>query len=195
MSDKKQQKKELSEYWKQRARRRAKMNGRRYPNKLDQEWASEQQTYSLELEGAFERLEQEMNEAEEGLAEAKAKVKQFGPKVKSAKNPYSGQTQGKKNFPFDDPSRLGRTRAFQKRAKKVPAVAPGEAFGPMEEQSPLSGPSPVSTTTSSQATSMADKSPDQAKAEANAAIAKAKGVIDSATRTLNQIVGSLTAIK
>jgi hypothetical protein len=65
----------------------------------------------------------------------------------------------------------------------------------MEEQSPLSGPSPVSTTTSSQATSMADKSPDQAKAEANAAIAKAKGVIDSATRTLNQIVGSLIAIK
>ena len=195
------QKAELSDYWHDRAKRRAKTNGRRYPNKIDEAWALEQYDKSKQMESAFKNLEMEMSEAEEGLSEAKgkmkAKLKPFGPKVKSEKTPYSGQTKGGKNFPFDDKSRLGRTKAFKARAKKVPAVAPGEAFGPMEEQdlSPISGPSPVSTTTSTAATAMSQKTPDQARAEANAAIVKAKGVIDSATKALNQLVSTLIPLK
>jgi hypothetical protein len=193
------QKAELSDYWHDRAKRRAKTNGRRYPNKIDEAWALEQYEKSKQMESAFKNLEMEMSEAEEGLSEAKgkmkAKLKPFGPKVKSEKTPYSGQTKGGKNFPFDDKSRLGRTKAFKARAKKVPAVAPGEAFGPMEEQSPITGPSPVSSTTVSAATTTSQKSPEQAIAEANAAITKAQGVIKSATTALNQIISGLTTIK
>lgn len=191
------QKAELSDYWHDRAKRRAKTNGRRYPNKIDEAWALEQYDKSKQMESAFKNLEMEMSEAEEGLSEAKAKVEPFTGKVKNKKTPYSGQTKGRKDFPFDDKTRLGRTKAFKVRAKKVPAIAPGEAFGPMGEQSlsPVSGPSPVSPTTASSATTTSQKSPEQAIAEANAAITKAQGVIKSATTALNQIISGLTTIK
>jgi predicted NBD/HSP70 family sugar kinase len=42
---------------------------------------------------------------------------------------------------------------------------------------------------------MSQKTPDQARAEANAAIIKAKGVIDSATKALNQLVSTLIPLK
>lgn len=139
-------KKELSKYWKIRAKRRAKRAGRGYPNKKDKEWALEQQVKSESINTRIIKLfEKELSISEEmsiNIEEMLKKIKEERQKL--SKN-LSVVTWGKNkkakgsiSVPLG-PEYGGVAKGYRKKLKKLKkkgmvGVAPGESFGPAEEE-------------------------------------------------------------
>jgi hypothetical protein len=72
----------LSEYWKMRAKKRALRGKRKYPNKVDREWAILQQENSTKINDTFKKLYEEEIELTTELA---TNIDEFLKKVKESK--------------------------------------------------------------------------------------------------------------
>ena len=149
----------LSPYWKKRARSRAKNAGRSINNGIDRKWALEQQEKSAGMQKTIHQIfEKELSDNEElseeitaflerikkkreemkALEEEKKKARLEKPKGKRGNktlpNPYAGEKTTKK-FPYGGGTDGGVAKVYRKRMRKAGGMtlAPGEAFGPMEE--------------------------------------------------------------
>lgn len=144
----------LGKIWRRRAKARAKRNERQYPNKVDRSWALKQQEkwnkedpeleqeYLKEIESASALVKStngylnKLKELRKKKLEAKFNNRPKGnKKKKTLPNPYEGE-KVTKNYPFDPGRTGGVAKVYQRRMKKAggATAAPGEAFGPMEEQ-------------------------------------------------------------
>jgi GTPase SAR1 family protein len=144
----------LSRVWRSKAKQRARRHERPY-DKSDLKWAHDQQKkwhknnpeleefYLKEIEAATEAAKSTKNylskirEIRKQKMEEKAKFKK--PKGKLSKktlpSPYDGEGKETKNFPYKKARTGGVAKVYRKRIKRIGGmgVAPGEAFGPLEE--------------------------------------------------------------
>jgi hypothetical protein len=136
-------KKKLSKYWKIRAKRRANRGGRGYPNKVDESWALEQQIKSESINNRINKLfEKELTVGEELSDNIDEYIKKIEEERASMfKMPKSF---GKNKKPKGSisvalaPVYGGVAKGYRKKLNKLKkkgmvAIAPGEAFGPMQE--------------------------------------------------------------
>lgn len=134
----------LSEYWRSRAKRRARNAGRSWINKTDYNWALEEQSKSASINNSIHNLfekelqtNEEINGVVQDLLEKlkknkqkkdKLKVKNFGPGT-----PQKSNKSISKKYP---PHKKGETVGgyYRKVSKKMggATAAPGEAIGPQE---------------------------------------------------------------
>lgn len=134
----------LSEYWRSRAKRRARNAGRSWVNKTDYNWALEEQAKSASINKSIYNLfekELQTNEEISGLVhdlleklkknrqkKNKLKVKKFGPGT-----PDKAKGSISKKYP---PHKKGEgvSGYYKKVSKSMGGItaAPGEAIGPVE---------------------------------------------------------------
>jgi len=137
------EKKQLSKYWKIRAKRRAKRAKRNYPNNEDKDWALEQQTKSEGINSRINKLfEKDLTLGEELSNSIDEYLKKIEEERKSMFNIPKSFGKNKKpkgsiSVPLG-PEYGGVVRGYKKKLKKlkkkgIVGVAPGEAFGPLEE--------------------------------------------------------------
>ncbi len=109
---------DLSKYWKERARKRAKRAGRHHKNKIDKVWAMKEQERSTEIGQILKKTyEKDIKETEDLTRELEEIL---------------SLAQAKKHDAFLNKA-TGRRKGFLKNAKKHPgqgAVAQGETYGP-----------------------------------------------------------------
>jgi predicted DNA-binding ArsR family transcriptional regulator len=140
-------KKKLSKYWKIRAKRRANRGGRGYPNKVDESWALEQQIKSESINNRINKLfEKELTVGEELSDNIDEYIKKIEEERASMfKMPKSF---GKNKKPKGSisvalaPVYGGVAKGYRKKLNKLKkkgmvGVAPGESFGPMQENTIL----------------------------------------------------------
>lgn len=139
----KEPKKNLSKYWKIRAKKRAKRAGRGYPNKKDKNWAFGQQEKSQSINSKINSLfEKELSIGEELSISIDEYLKKIEEERKSMFNMPKSFGKNKKpkgsiSVPLG-PEYGGVAKGYRKKLKKLKkkgmvGVAPGEAFGPMQE--------------------------------------------------------------
>lgn len=139
----KEPKKELSKYWKVRAKRRAKRAKRGYPNNEDKNWAIEQQSKSENINTRISKLfEKDLTLGEELSSNIDEYLKKIEEERKSMFNIPKSFGKNKKpkgsiSVPLG-PEYGGVAKGYRKKLKKlkkkgIVGVAPGEAFGPMQE--------------------------------------------------------------
>ena len=139
----KDSKKQLSKYWKVRAKKRAKRAGRNYPNVKDKSWAEDQQTKSENINTRISKLfEKDLTIGEELSSNIEEYLKKIEEERKSMFNPPKPFGKNKKpkgsiSVPLG-PEYGGVAKGYKKKLKKLKkkgmvGVAPGEAFGPMQE--------------------------------------------------------------
>ena len=137
-------KKELSKYWKIRAKRRAKRAGRGYPNNKDKQWAIEQQVKSESINTRISKLfEKDLTIGEDlyvSVDEMLKKIKEERASMFQAPKPFgkNKKPKGSISVPMK-PQYGGVVKGYKKNLKKLKkkgmvGVAPGESFGPMQEQ-------------------------------------------------------------
>lgn len=136
----------LSVYWRKRAARRAKNGERQWPNKIDRDWALKEQEKSLQVNDSVHKLfEKELEESEEMLGEIDyvmtniRKERKKKAKMKQETQMLKPQDRVKKKKSLSKPLKPeygGVAKGARKHAKQQggPAIAPGESFGPMEEE-------------------------------------------------------------
>lgn len=139
--------KKLSKYWKKRAARRAKKAGRNWPNSRDRKWALEEQDISEKMnEKIHTYFQKELEESEEMLGEVDKIIKNIKKKREEARikkekveleHPAIATARRKKGKSLSVPlhPERGVSKGYLKKSKKLggATIAPGEAFGPMEE--------------------------------------------------------------
>lgn len=128
---KKRASRKLSEYWRSRAKRRARNAGRSWINKTDYNWALEEQNKSSSMNGPMQRLFEKEFEITEELSAA---IEEFLKKAKSNRElkvkTFDGKPRKKPSGPQPPPKRgEGITGRIKKAAKKGPVVAMGAGFG------------------------------------------------------------------
>lgn len=139
-----EEKKQLSKYWKVRAKRRAKRAGRGYPNNEDKNWAFEQQIKSENINTRISKLfEKELAVGEEistNIDEYLKKIKEQRKELFNNPKPFgkNKKPKGSISVPLG-PEYGGVAKGYKKKLNKlkkkgIVGVAPGEAFGPMQEQ-------------------------------------------------------------
>lgn len=137
------EKKQLSKYWKIRAKRRAKRTKRNYPNNEDKNWALEQQAKSEGINSRINKLfEKDLNLGEELSNSIDEYLKKIEEERKSMFNMPKAFGKNKKpkgsiSVPLG-PEYGGVAKGYKKKLKKLKkkgmvGVAPGETFGPMQE--------------------------------------------------------------
>jgi hypothetical protein len=137
------EKKQLSKYWRKRKNKRAKRAGRGYNNSKDESWALTQQEKSTKInEKIIDLFEKELQTSEEissNIDEMLQKVKKQ--KASMFKIPKSfgknKKPKGSISVPLG-PEYGGVAKGYKKKLRKLKkkgmvAIAPGEAFGPMQE--------------------------------------------------------------
>jgi hypothetical protein len=138
-----EEKKQLSKYWKIRAKRRAKRAGRGYPNNEDKNWAVEQQTKSESINNRISKLfEKDLTIGEElsnNIDEYLKKIKEERASMFNIPKSFgkNKKPKGSISVPLG-PEYGGVVKGYKKKLKKlknkgIVGVAPGEAFGPMQE--------------------------------------------------------------
>jgi hypothetical protein len=131
----------LSKYWEARAKKRSMRGKRKYPNKVDREWAVMQQENSKKINDTFKQLyEKEIEMTEElgtNIDEFLKKVKEskielvaptpknLKKRPKPAKNPYTDPKYRKTKF---------KSRMDYLSNKGTPAVGPAGSFGGIAEE-------------------------------------------------------------
>lgn len=136
-----------SAYWKKRGSQRAKESKRKWPNAKDKNWASLQQERSTQFEKAYKKIfeneleaTQEMkNIADQIVQEVRKKRKQMKSKMyyKKFGPGMPNKPKGNVSVPLG-PEYGGVAKGYKKKLKKlkrkgIAGIAPGEAFGPMQE--------------------------------------------------------------
>lgn len=135
----------LSKYWKIRAARRAKNAERNWPNKVDREWALKEQEKSLTINNTVhEYFEKELDQSEQMVGEIDDVLKSIKKTNKIKKetkleHPATATKRRKNNKSISVPTHPeygGVAKGYKKKSKKMggATLAPGEAFGPMEEE-------------------------------------------------------------
>lgn len=138
------EKKQLSKYWKVRAKKRAKRAGRGYPNNKDKSWAEQQQTKSESINTRISKLfEKELTIGEDisnNIDEFLKRIKEERSKLFNNPKPFgkNKKPKGSISVPLG-PEYGGVAKGYKKKLSKlkkkgVVGVAPGETFGPMSEQ-------------------------------------------------------------
>jgi hypothetical protein len=113
----------LSKYWKKRAKSRAKRAGRKPNNAIDKNWALEQESKSKDISVSLKKTFDEQIKESEALSKQIEEIIALQAKKKKnlSKDPFvSGIT--------------GRMKGFKQKHKGAKKIAPGEAFGPLEEE-------------------------------------------------------------
>lgn len=113
----KEAKSKLSKYWHKRAKSRAKRAGRHFPNNQDKEWAAEQEEKSKDLGSTLKKaFERDIKESEDFLKTISEIISK-----KKIKDPF-----------LDAPT--GRMKGFKSKHRGSIKIAPGERFGPIDEE-------------------------------------------------------------
>jgi len=150
---------DLSNYWQKRAESRSKYARREKGNSIDLEWAKLQQEKSKKINNKIQKIfERDVEASDEVLQEVekfletvkkkreelkkkmeeKKKAKLFSPKSQRPKktlpNPYKDAKVTSK-YPYSKDRTGGVAKVFKRRSKNAggPTLAPGEAFGAMNE--------------------------------------------------------------
>jgi ribosomal protein S16 len=113
---------DLSKYWKKRAKSRAKRAGRSPNNATDKNWALEQEEKSKDISISLKKAFDEQIKESEALSKQIEEIIAFQAKKKNlSKDPFvNGIT--------------GRMKGFKQKHKGAKKIAPGESFGPLEEE-------------------------------------------------------------
>lgn len=138
----KEPKKQLSKYWKVRARRRAKRGGRNYPNNEDKNWALQQQESSQNINTRINKLfEKDVSLGEElsnNIDEYLKKIEEERESMFNMPKVFgkNKKPKGSISVPLG-PEYGGVAKGYKKKLKKLKkkgmvGIAPGEGFGPAE---------------------------------------------------------------
>ena len=124
-------KNKLSDYWKKRAKTRAKNAKRNWPNAIDRKWALNEQERSRQINEKVKNIFENEFEITEELS---ATIEEFLKKAKSNRElkvkTFDGKPRKKPSGPQPPPKRgEGITGRIKKAAKKGPVVAMGAGFG------------------------------------------------------------------
>lgn len=140
----------LSKYWKRRMKARSTRARRESKNKIDREWAELQQEKSRKMNAKIHKIFQNEMEVTEELSEEitqfiermRIKREEIRKKIeeKAKLIPLNKKRPKKKLPPLPTNDTIGKTSgvvdAYKKKSKKLGGntLAPGESFGPMEEE-------------------------------------------------------------
>lgn len=136
----------LSKYWKFRAARRAKNADRPWPNKVDRDWAIEQQSKSEAINDSIQAMFQnELEESEEMLKDASGmmrNIKKIRAKMKTEReaklqNPKNRKNKKSLSKPYPPHKKGEGVSGYYKKVSKKfggATAAPGEIVGPLEEE-------------------------------------------------------------